>query len=160
MDTDRRSQHRDNPETGEQTPSLRLPEETLEQIRALAGVDGLSAEEMVGVAVLAYAVLTPERRLRLVVSWREAHRSESQLKQLPAHVKKATPDVHKAAPHTHKTGREALVEAFDKARDMVVAEMRQADLPRLETDEEILEEAVRLTREAGKARARTFSGRD
>lgn len=135
MDTDRRQ------DETEAKGQLRLPPETLLAIRGLARLDGMTAEELVAAAVTVYGLLPADRR--------------SARGKGSGHDADASPEKHVVQSKHHPLGADRLagVEAFDDARDAVVEAMRQADLSHLESHDDILEEAVRATRERGQARA-------
>ena len=138
MDTDRRQDGTEAETEGQ----LRLPPRTLLAIRGLARLDGMTAEELVAAAVTVYGQLPADRR--------------SARGKDPGRDADASPEEHVPQSKQHPLGADRLagVEAFDDARDAVIEAMRQADLSHLESHDDILEEAVRATRERGQARPR------
>lgn len=115
----------------EQVPVLRLSPRAVEAVRELAAIEGLSEDEMVEVAVSAYATLPSERR---------------------AAAKAAMRDAPQPGPDGAAPDRASVVRSFDTARARLAAEARIAPAGALETDDDILAEAIRLTkRQAGAA---------
>ena len=113
----------------EQVPVLRLSPNAADVIRELAASEGLSEGEMVEVAVSAYAALPSERRAAAKAALREAP-------QLG--LDGAAPD------------RASVARSSDPARARLAAEARTAPRDAVETDDDILVEAIRLTkRQAG-----------
>lgn len=138
MDTDRRQDGTEAEAEGQ----LRLPPRTLLAIRGLARLDGMTAEELVATAVTVYGRLPADQRS----AWGKGLGRDAD----------ASPEKHVSQSKHHPLGADRLagVEAFDRARDAVIEAMRKADLSHLKGHDDILEEAVRATRERGRTRTR------
>ena len=116
----------------EQVSLLRLPPRTAASIRELAATDGLSDEEdglsdeeMVEIAVAVYAAVPSERRAALKAALRDGSQA----------------DFDESA-----TDRASVVRFFDAVRSRLAAEMKAEATRGSETDEDLLAEAVRLTK--------------